>query len=111
MPILRLNIYKSEDEWKKIEELILAYNAGKATNQRGIGTTKFIANEVNRIFSKMNPDATPDKPQKAKHIKKNFCIVVSDEVARIIESKRSASGECLTTFITRIIIDPHLLDK
>lgn len=104
--IIRVHLRKPESSWKKIEDMVMEKNRNKTQPSKGKGLTKYMTNEINRIFRDLHIDQCEEITSIPKE--KCFKILVSDEVAGKVNSLANNLGMRPSDLICRLILDPNL---
>ncbi len=104
MALLRLSIYKREEEWAAIVDGIKEWAVNKKINVPRDGITTFITSEIHKKYFK-TPTANCSEINQMK-IKKNFKIIVSDDILDKVLCDAKRKGVSHAALITKNIIDP-----
>jgi len=106
---LRFTILRTDKEWDALERIIQKKNTGKKLSTRGKGFNNFVGAEIMKYYSK-NGDGCNGE-EKSRRVKKCFSIQLDEVIVKKIKCHAKALGVQPCTLISKIILDPHLLEK
>lgn len=109
MSLIKIQIRKTEIEWTRIEEIVSERYAGKNIYFQYSGLSHFLRTEINKAFLHIDIENCID--EKSKQIKKGFEINVPDSTVKKIKCLSNRLGVTPGVLISRMILNPHLLDK
>lgn len=108
MGIIRLQIRKTDTEWKHLEDIIQKKYAERKLIVTGKGYNAFLRSEINKLFQLLEiGDCIEDKNKQIK----DFEISLSEKTEKKIRCLSVQLGISPGTLITRMVLDPHLIEK